>query len=452
MATREPRPVPWLDRLDDGTYRTIPGHVQQVRRAFELYLEGWTPTEIALELEGNWDGKRGDQPAWDLKKVGRLLSNEVVVGDFAWDKKLGSKRPIQRNKLPALITRSEFEQTQAMLQADSEGLKEFIANLETPALRGRSLAEVDLFHGLCFCYECGQRLTPKRLDQGDVWVPVTEPLDDTAVLATKPVSDMRPVTVVWKQPSLSQPNFVEGKRHERELRFDLKSKSQDDEMLVTWVRTPEGADKPTVLRRKAAKDPGFVFWECECEGVGDVPAFFIEDFVFEVLMPAIGLDLTRAFQLARLEVASRAQLAEEQAQLRHLAEELGRLDISEITQRLERLKQAVCDVAEKLPCLTLQADKTQLIARHKDFRAGTISVRERELVRRRLWAAGTKVFLLRVPGISSPDHKFVLTGKLVERWGAATAVETAAMLVHLRDGQEVLTKPWRLNGATTPVT
>ena len=449
MASRNPRPLPWLDRQGDGTFRLIPEHVQQVRRAFELYLGGWTSTEIATELDATWTGKRQDRPAWDLKKVDRLLLNEAVVGDFAWDKKLGNTKPTQRNLFPAVITRPEFEQTQAMLRANDVGLGKFRADLDNSALRGRSLPEVDLFHGLCYCNECGKRLTPKRLASSDVWERVTEQLDDAAVWATKPASDDRPLIVEWTTEIPANSKFREGKRAEREVRFDLKLKRPADERRVVWVRTAEGLDRPTVLQKRAAKSRGLVFWECACEGVGDVPAFFIEDFLFEVLLPTARLDWTRAFRLAPLEVARAAQLFEQQKQLCQLAEELGKLDAAEISRRLGRLSQEVRDIDGSLPRLTLQvANDAESVARHKAFQDGTISTKERELLRRRLWAAGTRVLLLRVPGVSSADHKFVLSGTLAELWGEAKGTQTAAMLVHLRYGLDVLTQPWPANGET----
>lgn len=447
MGTRQNlNPNTWL-AVEDGTYRLIEPHVQQVRRIFELYLAGWTPTDIARELEHTWAGARVDRPKWDLKKVERFLKNVAVVGDEAtWDKRAESATLTQRNCFPAVITRPEFEQVQAMLRADTEGLQAFRPDLDERALRGRMIAEVDLFHGLCYCLVCGKRLTPQRQESSEVWVGIPAEPDDAEVWATKPVSDLPFVNVVLKGQVTPRSVFKQGKRPQHELRYELKAKQP--ERRVVWARTPEGDYRPSVLVKQAAKRSGLVFWECACQGVGDVPAFFIEDFLFEVVLRAARLDLTRVFQLAPQAVAQAAQLAEQQKQLRQLAIELGDLDEAKVSLRLSLLQQDLQRIAGSVPRLTLLADDPWLVGRHEAYKRG-LSKEERELVRRRLWAAGTRVYLLRVPGISSPDHKFVMTGKLVERWTEATGERAEAMLVHLRDGLDVLTSTFDLELRST---
>lgn len=443
MGTRQNlNPNSWL-AVEDGTYRLIEPHVQQVRRIFELYLAGWTPTDIARELEHTWAGARVDRPAWDLKKVERFLKNVAVVGDEAtWDKRTERATVTQRNRFPAVVTRPEFEQVQAMLCADPEGSQEVRLDLDESPLRGRSIAEVDLFHGLYYCLECRKRLKPRRQDSSPVSLPAPVQPDDAVVWATKPKSDQDPMRIELRHLEPQRPVFKEGKRRQHDLRFDLKAKQPVPRRTVYWERTPDGDYRPNLLV-EATKSSGLIYWECDCGGGGDVPAFFIEDFLFEVVLRSAKLDFTRVFPLAPHAVAQAAQLAEQEDQVRELAVELGDLDEAEVSRRLSRLQQDLQRIAGSLPRLTLLADDPQLVERHEAFKRG-LSKEERELVRRRLWAAGTKVYLLRVPDISSPDHKFVMTGKLVERWTEATGERAGAMLVHLRNGLDVLTSRFDL--------
>ena len=126
------------------------------RRIFELALRGQSILEIVktLNKEGipTAKGKR-----WLKTSVHNILSNEVYMGALVWGIKAtdGSEPVRVENAVPAIVSKEEFEQVRAMLEA------------RAPAKTNpRRAASPYLLSGLVACALCEKKLTAAEAKGG----------------------------------------------------------------------------------------------------------------------------------------------------------------------------------------------------------------------------------------------------------------------------------------------
>lgn len=132
-----------LDGWDERR-RSFTGPAALVRRIFEAFLSGMGTGAIARML--NEEGIATSQNrAWRFHYIGRILKNPIYTGFYRY----GSEtRPYESaGAAPAIVTRAEFDQVQAML-----------ASRTSP----RSPAEAYLLSGLARCGGCGGPIAGSR--------------------------------------------------------------------------------------------------------------------------------------------------------------------------------------------------------------------------------------------------------------------------------------------------
>jgi len=102
-------PAPYGYRYEDGRFVGVKEELENVRKIYEMYLEGKSLQEIVDWLNENGvRGKKGGK--WDKKTLSRILSNPVYCGLIEWEEIL-----FEGNH-EAIISIEEFNKVQRLKQ------------------------------------------------------------------------------------------------------------------------------------------------------------------------------------------------------------------------------------------------------------------------------------------------------------------------------------------------
>ena len=126
--------APYGYRLRNKQLEIYEPEAEVVRTIYQLYLNGWSTSEIARELTSKGVPTKLGNEIWKPFRVSYILSNERYIGDSLYQKTCRDttvpfKQSVNRGQedmyyatgtLPSIIDRETFEKVQALLKKRKE--------------------------------------------------------------------------------------------------------------------------------------------------------------------------------------------------------------------------------------------------------------------------------------------------------------------------------------------
>lgn len=145
----------WL-KLNKQTWKfdEIPERVEVVQKIFDMCLNGHGVYAIAGHLNEQDVPLFGKSKFWHFTYIRKILTNRAVLGEFEPRKRLNGQHvgtnEVIKSYFPQIIDELKFNLAKAALESRTTG---------SGGRKGKSFT--NLFNGLLFCGECGDRMQIK---------------------------------------------------------------------------------------------------------------------------------------------------------------------------------------------------------------------------------------------------------------------------------------------------